>query len=138
MRRPGATSSSTHVLSLFALANLLSYASRNIPFAVYDDLRAEYAVDDGQLGWLGTAFILPHALATLPEGWVGDRVDRRRLVALGLVIASIGSVLGAIARTGLAEAPIRYEELEPYYTQVDWEVGVSGAPGANDPPRSRP
>jgi predicted MFS family arabinose efflux permease len=97
MRRTGAISSSTHVLALFALANLLSYASRNIPFAVYDDLRAVYVVDDGQLGWLGTAFILPHALATLPEGWFGDRVDRRRLVALGLVIASIGSVLGAIA-----------------------------------------
>lgn len=90
---------SAHVLALFALANLLSYASRNVPFAVYDDLRAEYVVDDGQLGWLGTAFILPHALATLPVGWFGDRVDRRRLVALGLVIASIGSALGALAPT---------------------------------------
>lgn len=89
----------SHVLALFALANLLSYASRNVPFAVYDDLRAQYFVDDGQLGWLGTAFILPHALATLPVGWFGDRVDRRRLVALGLVIASIGSVLGALAPT---------------------------------------
>jgi predicted MFS family arabinose efflux permease len=99
MRRTGAISSSTHVLALFALANLLSYASRNVPFAVYDDLRAAYFVDDGQLGWLGTAFILPHALATLPAGWFGDRVDRRRLVALGLVIASAGSVLGAFAPT---------------------------------------
>ena len=97
MMRPATRSA--HVLALFALANLLSYASRNVPFAVYDDLRAEYFVDDGQLGWLGTAFILPHALATLPVGWFGDRVDRRRLVALGLVIASIGSVLGAFAPT---------------------------------------
>ncbi|HUQ07866.1 MAG TPA: MFS transporter [Kofleriaceae bacterium] len=99
IRTGRAPSSSTHVLSLFALANLLSYASRNVPFAVYDDLRAAYFVDDGQLGWLGTAFILPHALATLPVGWFGDRVDRRRLVALGLVIASVGSVLGAVAPT---------------------------------------
>ena len=90
---------SAQVLALFALANLLSYASRNVPFAVYDDLRARYFVDDGQLGWLGTAFILPHALATLPVGWFGDRVDRRRLVALGIVVASIGSVLGALAPT---------------------------------------
>ena len=48
------------------------------------------------------------------------------------------SLLGSIDGTGFADWPITYEELEPYYTQVDWEVGVSGAPGPFDPPRSRP
>jgi choline dehydrogenase-like flavoprotein len=48
------------------------------------------------------------------------------------------SALGAIAGTGFADWPITYEELEPYYTRVDWEIGVSGTPGPNDPPRSRP
>ena len=33
---------------------------------------------------------------------------------------------------------LSYEELEPYYTKVDWEIGVSGAPGPFDPPRSKP
>src|SRR4029078_2945766 len=47
------------------------------------------------------------------------------------------STLGPIAGTGLADWPVTYEELEPYYTKVDWEIGVSGAPGAFDPPRSR-
>ena len=48
------------------------------------------------------------------------------------------SVIGAISGTALADWPISYEELEPYYTKVDWEVGVSGVPGPNDPARSRP
>ncbi|HSK20308.1 MAG TPA: GMC family oxidoreductase [Longimicrobiales bacterium] len=48
------------------------------------------------------------------------------------------SLLGAIPGTGFADWPITYEEIEPYYTRVDWEIGVSGAPGPNDPPRSRP
>jgi len=48
------------------------------------------------------------------------------------------SMLGPIAGTELADWPITYEELEPYYTKVDWEVGVSGAPAPNDPARSRP
>jgi choline dehydrogenase-like flavoprotein len=48
------------------------------------------------------------------------------------------SLLGPIAGTGFADWPITYDELEPYYTRVDWEIGVSGAPGPNDPPRSRP
>jgi choline dehydrogenase-like flavoprotein len=34
--------------------------------------------------------------------------------------------------------PISYEELEPYYAKVEWQLGVSGAPGPFDPPRSRP
>lgn len=48
------------------------------------------------------------------------------------------SVLGAIEGTNFADWPISYEELEPYYSKVDWEMGVSGAPGYAEPPRSRP
>lgn len=33
---------------------------------------------------------------------------------------------GTIAGTGLADWPIGYSELEPYYTQAEWELGVSG------------
>jgi choline dehydrogenase-like flavoprotein len=50
------------------------------------------------------------------------------------------SVLGSIAGTGFADWPISYQELEPYYTKVEWEVGVSGLAGASpfDPPRTKP
>jgi predicted MFS family arabinose efflux permease len=84
------------VLALFALANLLSYASRNVPFVVYDDLRARFAVDEAQLGLLGTVFMLPHALATLPLGWFGDRLDRRKVIAAGAVLWSAAGVVGAL------------------------------------------
>lgn len=45
---------------------------------------------------------------------------------------------GDIPGADFADWPISYEEMEPYYTKVDWEVGVSGAPGPFDPPRSKP
>ncbi|HEX6260998.1 MAG TPA: GMC family oxidoreductase, partial [Woeseiaceae bacterium] len=48
------------------------------------------------------------------------------------------SLLGPIGGTNFADWPIDYAELEPYYTKVDWEIGVSGAPGPFDPPRSKP
>jgi choline dehydrogenase-like flavoprotein len=50
------------------------------------------------------------------------------------------SLLGAIPGTAFADWPIDYAELEPYYTKVEWEIGVSGLAGASpfDPPRSRP
>ena len=50
------------------------------------------------------------------------------------------SVLGAIPNTGFADWPITYADLEPYYTKVEWEIGVSGLAGASpfDPPRTKP
>ena len=47
---------------------------------------------------------------------------------------------GAIEGTGFADWPISYADLEPYYSRVEWEIGVSGLAGASpfDPPRSRP
>ncbi|HJN46105.1 MAG: glucose-methanol-choline oxidoreductase [Acidobacteria bacterium] len=36
------------------------------------------------------------------------------------------STVGTIAGTGMADWPISYEELEPYYTQAEWEMGMSG------------
>ncbi len=49
------------------------------------------------------------------------------------------SRFGPIAGTGIADWPISYAELEPYYGKVESEVGVSGAAGASpfDPPRSK-
>lgn len=47
------------------------------------------------------------------------------------------SVLGEIPGTNFADWPISYDELEPYYTKVDWEIGLSGLQGPWDPPRSR-
>ena len=48
------------------------------------------------------------------------------------------SRLGAVSGTGLVDWPIRYRDLERYYTKAEWELGVSGVPGPFDPPRSRP
>jgi choline dehydrogenase-like flavoprotein len=50
------------------------------------------------------------------------------------------SKIGDIAGANCANWPITYADLEPYYTKVEWEVGVSGLAGASpfDPPRSKP
>jgi len=49
------------------------------------------------------------------------------------------SVVGELPGTTLADWPITYHELEPYYDQVEWAFGVSGQAGANtfEGPRSR-
>jgi len=48
------------------------------------------------------------------------------------------ALLGSIEGTNFADWPIDYAEIEPYYSRVDYEIGISGAPGPNDSFRSRP
>ena len=36
------------------------------------------------------------------------------------------TTVGKIAGSGMADWPISYAELEPYYTQAEWEMGISG------------
>ena len=47
---------------------------------------------------------------------------------------------GGVPGAAVADWPVGYSELEPYYTKVEWEIGVSGLAGAGpfDPPRSKP
>jgi choline dehydrogenase-like flavoprotein len=50
------------------------------------------------------------------------------------------SKVGDIPGATLSDWPISYTDLEPYYTKVEWEIGVSGLANASpfDPPRSKP
>jgi choline dehydrogenase-like flavoprotein len=50
------------------------------------------------------------------------------------------STVGGVAGADLQDWPIAYDELEPYYSKAEWELGVSGLAGSNpfDGPRSRP
>jgi choline dehydrogenase-like flavoprotein len=51
----------------------------------------------------------------------------------------IRTVVGDVPGASLADWPISYTDLEPYYAQVEWAFGVSGQAGANvfEGPRSR-
>jgi choline dehydrogenase-like flavoprotein len=50
------------------------------------------------------------------------------------------SLFGAVSGADLADWPIRYSDLEPYDTQAEYDLGVSGLAGANpfEGPRSKP
>ena len=47
---------------------------------------------------------------------------------------------GEVPGTSFADWPIRYADLEPYYTKAEYDLGISGQAGANpfEGPRSKP
>jgi predicted MFS family arabinose efflux permease len=95
---------SSYILIILALTNLVAYAARNALFAVYGDLEERYRITDAEFGLLATVFIIPHAAATLGFGWAGDRFDRRRVIVVGMIVASVAGVIGTVGAsyTGLA------------------------------------
>ncbi|MGA2880192.1 MAG: GMC family oxidoreductase [Bryobacteraceae bacterium] len=50
------------------------------------------------------------------------------------------SLFGNVAGADLADWPIKYADLEPYYTKAEYDLGISGLGGANpfEGPRSKP
>ena len=86
-----------YILGLLATINTLNYANRSVIFPVYDDLRAAFGFSNAELGLLGTVFMLSHALVTVPIGWAGDRLDRRKVMAFGMIVWSLSAVASAAA-----------------------------------------
>ncbi len=52
----------------------------------------------------------------------------------------MASTYGVPAGSSLADWPISYDDLEPYYERAEWEIGVAGAAGADKfaAPRKKP
>src|SRR5579871_1445887 len=50
------------------------------------------------------------------------------------------TLFGQVGGAELADWPIQYADLEPYYTKAEYELGISGLAGANpfEGPRSKP
>lgn len=107
MRGARAGSRATYILIILALTNLFAYAARNAFLAVVEELKRVYVIYDAHVGLLATVYILPHAVATLGFGWAGDRVDRRRVIAIGMAIAAVAGALGALGESFLGLAVSR-------------------------------
>lgn len=84
----------TRILFVLALVNFFSYAARNALFGVYPALEHDLGIGYGDIGLVTTIFMIPHAVATLVFGWAGDRYDRRRVIAAGMLLAGAGGIVG--------------------------------------------
>jgi len=83
---------------LLTFINLLNYIDRNVVFALFEPIKRELVLSDQQLGWLGSAYVIVLSLAALPLGVVGDLKSRRAVIAFGVGLWSVFTVLGATAR----------------------------------------
>lgn len=76
------------LLAVLTGLNILNYIDRNVLFAVQSEVKKEFAVSDGQIGVLTTAFFFTYMFAAPLVGWAGDRFPRKNIVVVGIFIWS--------------------------------------------------
>jgi MFS family permease len=69
--------------------NTINFFDRQILPAVQEKFRKEWDLSDGDLGWLGTAFIVLYAVVGLPLGRLADVGRRRWILAAGAGLWSL-------------------------------------------------
>ena len=98
--RPG--SAFTVASPYFALAvlfsmNLLNYIDRYVFFSAGPRITRELGFDDTQFGTLSVSFMIVYTLVSPLMGWLGDRYNRKRLLAFGVGLWSVATVGTAFA-----------------------------------------
>ena len=85
-------------LAVLTAINLLNYLDRYVVSALFESLRADLWLTDTRLGFLATAFIVVYMVASPAFGILGDRRPRLPLLAVGVGIWSVATLLSGFAR----------------------------------------
>lgn len=86
-----------YALAILFAINLLNFYDRQIPGALVEPIRKQWALTDSQIGWLATAFTLLYALVGVPLGRLSDRWSRPRLLSLGVAAWSLLTAASGLA-----------------------------------------
>ncbi len=79
-------------LGVLFVMNLLNYVDRYSFFAAGTHIQRALKIDDDWFGPLGVAFMLVYCFVTPVMGWMGDRYNRKLLLAGGVGLWSLATV----------------------------------------------
>lgn len=86
-------------LAILTGLNLFNYIDRFVLSAVLTPLKEELKISDGQVGRIATAFMIGYFVTSPIFGYLGDRMPRKWLIAVGIFVWSLGTVLTGFAPT---------------------------------------
>jgi MFS family permease len=85
-------------LGVLFTMNLLNYIDRYSFFAVGTQIQRELTIEDRWYGVLGASFMIVYTIISPLMGWLGDRYNRRMLLAGGVGLWSVATVGTALSR----------------------------------------
>jgi len=87
------------LLVVLGLINFVNFADRLVIVPLFPLLRDEFSLTDAQLGTLQTVLQVVLALATVPFALLADRMNRRAIIAAGVIVWSGATFLSSLAGT---------------------------------------
>ena len=85
------------LLAILTGLNLFNYVDRFVLSAVVTPLQTEMHLDDNQAGRIAVAFMLGYFVTCPIFGYFGDRASRKWLIAAGIFVWSLGTLLTGFA-----------------------------------------
>lgn len=86
------------LLAILVVAYIISFIDRQILALLVNPIKADLAVSDFQMSLLqGMAFAVMFSLFGLPLGRLADRLNRKRLIAFGIFLWSLSTMLCGLA-----------------------------------------
>jgi len=87
------------LLAFLTVAYISSFIDRYILGLLIDPIKESTGATDLQMGLLSSAFTWVYALAALPLGFLVDRANRTKLVAIGVFLWSLATVWTGVAKS---------------------------------------
>jgi len=87
------------LLAVLALVNFVNFADRQVFVPLLPLIRAHLGLSDSQLGSLQTWLLVVLACASLLFGFLADRLNRRAVIAFGVVFWSLATFASGMAGT---------------------------------------
>lgn len=92
------TTAAVATLVLLSLAYGMSIIDRMVLNLLVDPIKLTFGLSDAQMGLLqGFAFLLIYSIAGLPLGWLADRWDRPKLIAIAMSVWSVMTAACGVA-----------------------------------------
>jgi MFS family permease len=86
-------------LLIMVLTHTLVHAAGNIQTTLFPVLQEEFSLTNQQVGLIIAIPSLFQFLLSIPSGMVSDRFGPKKLIAVSIVIAAVGALLGSLSMT---------------------------------------
>jgi MFS family permease len=93
------TRGATFALAVLFSMNLLNYMDRYVFTSLGSQIEEALRINHSDYGWLAGAFMIVYTIVSPLMGWLGDRYNRKRLLAFGVGLWSLASVGTAFAHS---------------------------------------
>ena len=93
------TYAQARLLAVLALINFVNFADRQVLNPLVPLLRTHFNVSDAQLGSLQMVLLVVLALASIPSGFLADRFNEPKIIAVGVMVWSAAAIASGLAPT---------------------------------------